>query len=291
MDLIYAAPLVAGGGILGYLVAALIRWARRYSPVPPHKPRRRPERRGEGISLLVPFKADHGEREAVWKWLHEYWKHELPGAQIVIGTDHGIPFSKTSAVNDAARRATGDIFVLLDADCYVPGQLVLDCAHRIRQSENPVWFIPYRRFYRLTERFSKAIRRSDPRCPIRVPKFPEPWMVEDTTGSSFGHWFGALIQIFPREAWEAVGGMDPRFRGWGGEDISFVRAMDTLWGHHKTVKAHAAHMWHSKIGETYETREWENQGGPMRNNSLSLRYMRAWGDPKKMRALVNESFE
>ena len=29
------------------------------------------------------------------------------------------------------------------------------------------------------------------------------------SGNDFGHWFGALVQMFPREAFELVHGMDP----------------------------------------------------------------------------------
>ena len=80
--------------------------------------------RGEGISLLVPFVSDGGVRLESWQWLREYWRHELPGAQVCVGTNFAVPFRKTAAVNEAAAQASGDVFVILDADCYMPGPVI-----------------------------------------------------------------------------------------------------------------------------------------------------------------------
>ncbi|MGH7240584.1 MAG: glycosyltransferase, partial [Candidatus Saccharimonadales bacterium] len=126
-----------------------------------HKP-------GYGISLLVPFRSDNGRREETWNWLREYWHHELPGAEIIVGTNDDTPFCKTMAFNQAANKARGDVFVLMDADCYLPGSVVIDCANEIRRERkrgNRIWFIPYRWFYRLNSSSSQAIINSDYRNP------------------------------------------------------------------------------------------------------------------------------
>src|ERR1700727_2162954 len=112
------------------------------------------KRPGTGISLLIPFRDDDGTRTPAFNWLVKYWTAALPGAQIVIGTDDHVPFSKTSAFNDARTRATGDVFVLIDADCYLDANVLLDCAASIRKGRlrgRRMWFGPYRKFYRLTD--------------------------------------------------------------------------------------------------------------------------------------------
>lgn len=243
---------------------------------------------GEGISLLVPFKGHKGDhRLRVWEWLTRHWAHELPGAEIVVGHSDGALFCKTAAVNDAARRATGDIFVIQDADCYISTDAIKHAAALIRESRWPLWLVPYRRFFRFTEEFTMRVLASDPEHPLVPPHPLTADVVENRERSAFGHWFGALIQMMPREAFETVGGMDERFYGWGGEDVCFARALDTLYSRHKTTTNAVYHLWHSKIGETYETRLWTGQVNPMANNALSLKYDRAWGDPVKMRALVD----
>lgn len=248
------------------------------------------------ISLLVPFRPDSQtpQRERIWRWMRRYWQNELPDAEIIIGRSRGRVFSKTEAVNDAAQRARGRIFVILDSDCLIRGSVIRRCADRIDESErrgHSLWFIPFRHLYRLTESVTELILASSPRHPPRFPMPPDVEDVESTLGSAHGHRFGALIQIMSRRAFFIVGGMDTRFRGWGGEDIAFVRALDTLYGNHKTTDNDVLHLWHPKIGANYEDRMWQGQVDPKANERLSIRYNIATGDRAKMQELVNEAHQ
>lgn len=245
------------------------------------------------ISLLVPFRpsVSSPHRTRVWKWLKKYWKHELPEAEIVIGRCNNASFSKTEAVNDAARRARGDIFVILDADAYLPGSSILHCARAIEDAElrgHKLWFLPYRHLYRLTEKSTEKVLRSDPRNPYKFSSPPPVDDVEQPTGSSYGHHYGAMVQVMSRKAFETVGCMDPRFQGWGGEDVAFLRAVDTLYGKHKSLNVDILHLWHPSIGKTVLDKMWEGQKCPGSNSNLATRYNRATGDRVKMRALVDE---
>lgn len=248
--------------------------------------------RGSGISLLVPFRTDNARRAETWHWLERYWHYELPGAEIIIGTDDHPSFSKTSAVNGAAKKATGDVFVVLDADCYISGDVVLQCAENIRKERaknRRLWYMPYRSFYRLTDSASRVVIESDPEIPPRF--FANPPHVSQTanqTGSVNGHWFGALIQIMPREAFESTGGMDTRFHGWGGEDVAFMHAVDTLYCKHRTSNNGVIHLWHPSIGTSVHDRMWEGQERPGTNGNLASRYYAATGNVSQMLRLVTE---
>lgn len=242
------------------------------------------------ISFLVPFRADDEHRARIWRWLKAYWSFELRSAEIVVGRNRGRPFSKTSAVNDAARRARGDTFVILDADCYFDGSVIQRCADRIAESErhgDPLWFVPYRHIYRLTEAATAQVLASTPRRPLRFSSPPPAADIESTHGSGFGHKFGALIQVMSRTAFETVGCMDPAFAGWGGEDVAFVRALDTLYGPHKTTDNDVLHLWHAKIGQDFKSRRWVGQAHPQANDRLAMRYHAATGNQAAMRALVD----
>jgi len=297
--------LVAGLIIIILLLGSLLIFARpkktpvRHPPKPappvPVKPPVQIPQRGLGISLLVPYKSDSGVRQDVWQWLREYWTNELPGAQICMGTDWETPFCKTAAVNRAGAQAGGDIMVILDADCYISGEVILGCADRIRQAgkENrKVWFIPYRNFYRLTEEASNQITSSDSKKPYRPASPPPETSIIRTESNSptTGHWWGALIQIMPREAFAAAGGMDERFAGWGGEDVSFMRAVDTLWAKHKTTPNDVLHLWHptTTSAENPYLRVWQGQDSAHVNDSLEGRYQAATGDRAKMSALTKD---
>jgi hypothetical protein len=81
--------------------------------------------------------------------------------------------------------------------------------------------------------------------------------------------------------------MDERFRGWGGEDVSFLRALDTLYCQHEVATADLCHFWHARPGENPQDRFWIGQVFPA-NSRLAQRYSLATGEPTFMRTLVKE---
>jgi len=259
-------------------------------------------RRGRGVSILIPFRCPSAgdQRTKNVEWLKRYWRAQLPGAEVIVGEDdsEGQPFSKSKAVNDAASRASGDVFVIVDADGYIPVDRVEHCVAEIRRARKAgqrLWFVPYRMFYRLTEAGSRLLLASDPRKPHRFASpLPQEYVLNDTD-PAIGHWYGAMIQIMPREAFECVGGWDERFRGWGGEDHAAMRAMDTLWWPHKTLPTEVLHVWHPQLGPqgpktlvSWRERMWEGQEDPQINSKLSHRYYAAQNKPPQMRRLVDE---
>ena len=273
------------------------------------KPIRRPPR--TQISILVPFQTDDAWRRSVWHWLRRYLKASMPDVEIILGDDprsrpnwrrrKPIPFSKTTAVNRAFRKSHGDIIVILDADAYLDMKVVQHCADRIRDARTAgshLWFVPYLWIYRLTEAATKLVLTSKPHDPYTFTSPPPKEDIEGTDGSGWGRKFGALCMIMPREAFVAVGGMDERFRGWGGEDVSFLKALDKLWGKHSNTPNDILHLWHRKIiaGEwndgkgnsNAEVRAWAGQDKGKANDWLSHEYHKASGSAESMRALVDE---
>src|SRR5258708_16851789 len=223
-----------------------------------------------------------------------YWGYEGPEAELMVRKDDSRPVCKTAALNRGCEKAKGDIIVLLDADCYIRGQVIRDCAGKTRSSRRrgiPLWYVPYRRFYRLSETASKRLIVSDPADPVRFPDPPAYDDVEQPEIASTGHWWGALIQIMPREAFAKVGGMDERFRGWGGEEASFMITVDTLYGKHKTRNTAGCLVWPPAIIDTTKgfSRLWEYQQSARSNDYLAKQYLRARGDAEAMRRVVGRS--
>lgn len=263
-------------------------------------------KKGHGISIIIPFRSSKKyKRQAEnFHWLKEYYECQLPGAEVIVGKDHHKhkPFSKAVAVNTGVRKSTGDILVIVDADGYLPIKSILTCAREIRKARKKhqkLWFVPYRRFYRLTDAASKRVLKSDPCDPYEFPVPPAKCDIQNTQGSGRGHWFGALVQVLPREAFDCVGGWDVRFRGWGGEDHSIMRATDTLYWRHKTLPGAVFHLWHPMLGKAldeefsgawveWKERIWENQDKSGSNGKLAARYSRAFGNKKRMQKIVNE---
>lgn len=253
--------------------------------------RRRRESRGAGISLLMPFGGNDPVRVQAFEWLVRYWAAQLPRAKLIIGRDDNVPFSKTTAFNNARSRARGDILVLLDADCYIDAKVLVHCAREIREARREgkrLWYIPYRHFYRLNREASQRVLASDPADPLVFSSPPSRDDTEDQSSASNGHWWGALIQVMPREAYDIVGGCDTRFAGWGGEDVAFMRAVDTLYAKHKTTPNQVLHLWHPVIRGEWKLRKWPGQLSAQDNEKLANRYYAAFGDPQRMRVLVDE---
>jgi hypothetical protein len=103
-----------------------------------------------------------------------------------------------------------------------------------------------------------------------------------------GHQYGAMAQMMPREAFYTVGGMDPRFRGWGSEDVSMLRALDTLWGQHEVEAGPILHLWHHRLGNNHLNRRWVGQSWEVANSRLAQRYAGAYAEPEYMRGLADE---
>jgi len=246
------------------------------------------------ISLLIPFHGRDRWRRRVLRWVIAYWKNALPGSEIIIGRSWGDPFCKTRALNRAARKARGKVLVLLDADAYMDAEVVDSCADRILDAHelgHRLWFVPYRRLYRLTKQATLKILHSCPEHPYKFPVPPDQCDVENETTAKYGHRYGAMIMMFHREAFEMLGGFDERFVGWGGEDVALLRTLDTLYAKHKSTPNQILHMWHPRYGESYRTMKWRGQRSPNMNDRLAMQYHRATRLPSMMRKLAEEAEE
>ncbi len=244
------------------------------------------------ISILIPFSSKDPERRKAFKWVIEYWKHELPDAEIVVGKSRSKVFCKGEALNDAFRRSKGRVVVIMDADAYIYGNIINRCADRILEEQahgNNLWYVPYRHLYRLTKEVTEQILHSDPQHPLRISS-PPPYGYTEKHGhnSKYGHRYGAMCMMFPREAIKTLGCFSEKFKGWGAEDITLLRALDTLWGKHKTTNNDILHLWHPFIGPNYKTRIWAGQEHGGANDKLANKYNKATGHPSKMRRLVDE---
>lgn len=277
------------------LWAALMVAVGRQRPEPPTDPDPEPPHCGETpqISLLVPFRDDGEHRTRCWEWLRCYWGSHVASVEIVQGHHNGSPFNKAAAVNQAAARARGRVFVVMDADAYMDAADLQGCVDQIETavaSGRRLWFMPYNKLYRLNKTATLELLRTNPTAPFAVQSPPPESWLEPGSNRDYGYQYGAMMQIMPREAFFTAGGMDPRFsRGWGSEDASLLRALDTLYCQHQVAHNDILHFWHARPGTDFKTRRWVGQlGDGLANSRLAQRYGQATGEPGFMRALVDE---
>lgn len=222
------------------------------------------------VSVVVPLSDDGAERTAHWGWLRRRIEAVHPGWEIVEapGPD---PWAKGPAIGAGVERAIGDVLVVMDADVFVPR---LALYNAVLDAEAHAWVVPHETVHRLTRASTEALTAGEP--VDQMAKIPTTLARPAHKGVA-----GGGIAVMSRETYNTVGPPDARFVGWGGEDTSWRKALDTLAGPHVRQGAPMVHLWH---------RPQQAQHAPAANaRALARRYKNAYRKPDVMRALIEES--
>ena len=238
-----------------------------------------------GTSILVPFRDSDGSRTHLWKFVRERLERLYPEAEIIVASDDDEdPFHKTLAMNRAAEAATGDIFILFDADTWVDVESFRVTVDAVRA--NPMrWAQPYRQKVKLNEAATEAILAAGPDWDGTIAWREYGRMEGHTTFNA------APPLVVSRQAWDTVHGMDERFRGWSSEDKAFAQALTVMCGPHlPQPRVEALHLCHNRVGIAGNDL-WPGQDieGKQRNLALQARYRQA-RTPDAMRALLEEGY-
>lgn len=227
------------------------------------------------VSLIVPVTAD---RERNWAWLRFRYAYDFPDWEIIEHSDPVEPWSKGAAVNAAAERATGAVYVIADADLHVEFPYALLTSLGALRDGAP-WVVPYDRVYRLSEGLTERVVSDAPDSPINFDA-PDPRPLPDRVLERPSHRgpAGGGIVVVRAADFHAVGGVDPAFTVWGGEDEAFGRALDTLIGPHVRLGYPAWHLWHPTLRPP-------NGRSSAENEALAGLYRDAVGDREAMAAL------
>jgi glycosyltransferase involved in cell wall biosynthesis len=226
-----------------------------------------------GASVVVPVGGDEDEwRRLARTWVVDRYATLHPDWELIEGCC-ARPWSKGAALADGVNRATGDILVLADADSYVPVD-TLERAVGIVEADPRKWVVPHGNVYRLKQ--DETLRVYDgaeaQRRQVVRPRY---------TGLP-----GGGIVVLSREVWDEVGGVDPRFQGWGGEDLTFGWVLCVLVGWYERLGANLFHLWHPHPAP-------DLRGSPD-SEALVAVYKAAWkvwkrtGDAGPMRALIDD---
>ena len=215
------------------------------------------------VAVLIPFVSEDKDRIAAFKAVCKWWKDNF-GFQVVKGIAD--PYTKGAALSDAAARARADIYCIADADCILQEPWRITEIVKAIEAGQFEWAVPHGKVHRLTEEATNDYyARGD--CDITDIHYP-PY-----TGCK-----GGGLVVLSRRAWEEVGGIEPRFVGWGGEDVAFGYALELLVGKPHIGNGRLIHLWHEEQGPKR----------PMSPYSLKLieLYQEARYSPAKMRELI-----
>lgn len=201
------------------------------------------------MRIHVPFRSDGGQRDRLWRACRARWLNLIPEAVIVASDQPGEPFNRSAARNRTAEgRKQVDAAV-----AHATRTGCLTFAHTWRAGLGQA----------ATE---DVLAGADPASVER-----QEWDRNTFSG----------CYAVPRSLWNAVGGFDERFLGWGGEDLAFMKACGALGGVDR-VPGTIHHLWHPR-----SRAEQEEQPHYAANWALYERYLTAGRNPAAMREVLS----
>lgn len=234
----------------------------------------------ERTVVLVPRRDGDPERDGLWDWVRRFWALQV-GLPIFEGHDgrwsDTVPFNRSAAVNRAAEAAGGwDVAVIIDGDVVLDPRLVAAAVERAVRSGGPV--LGYSERDHLTPGGTREVLRLDP-AKVDLSRAPRQWRrwVRGRLRNSCSSCF-----VVTRDLWEAVGGFDEAFVGWGYEDIAFRVATETMCGVELSkIPGVLFHLWHTVSAGNQPT-----SPTMLANKERCDRYLRARWNPDMMREVL-----
>ncbi|WP_053362690.1 galactosyltransferase-related protein [Bacillus sp. FJAT-27251] len=224
------------------------------------------------LSILMPYRPDNGPRDRAFSWVKEFYNKMLPESEICISDCSTPLFSRAEAINNSAKQATGDIFIIVDADIFLDPYIVNKSVHLLNEH---AWIIPYSRVKHISKKSTKALLNTEPSWPAQIQ-----FEVSKSADAAARNFVGG-INIIPRKTFETVGGFDERFLGYGAEDDAFGHSVNTLCGPYLRLDTDIFHLWHPRV-RTKTNPHYHA------NCALLKRYVQAGKSKKKMLNIINE---
>lgn len=185
------------------------------------------------VSIIMPCREADPWRTAIHSWVQERIAILYPKFELCRGDNEG-QFSRSAARNIAAKKATGDIFIVWDGDTFC-NDVHLQEALKIA-ADSGLWAFPYGRYYNLDRPYTWKVLNYGAGDHFERPLSDE---IEHDLYSTGG------IYVITRDAWNDVGGYDENFVDWGYEDTAFGIAAQTILGAPSRVsEGWVSHLWH-----------------------------------------------
>jgi hypothetical protein len=216
------------------------------------------------VSVLIPFASDDPWRRRARAHVTDWY--EAQGFDVVEGTCPG-SWRKAVAVGDAARRASGEILVVADADCLCDGVAPAVAAV---EADAP-WAIPHTLVHRLDEPATEAVYAG-----------VSPAATTGRAQRPYRGFAGGGIVVLPRDTWDRIP-IDPRFEGWGQEDEAWAMALTCLAGRPARLAGDLHHLWHPPPERL------SRHLGSATSRKLLGRYIQADRHQAAMRSLLDET--
>jgi hypothetical protein len=226
------------------------------------------------VAILVPRREGFEDRDKLWLWCRPWWHHRFEGWPIIEGHHVTGLFDRAAAVNTAARLAGDwDVAVIIDADVLIDPPSVKEAVKQAAKSGRMV--VPFTTRRDLSAQGTRRVMEG----------YDGSWLPFVRRTYTDQH---SSVVVVPRRLWDAVGGMDEGFSGWGLEDTAFAMAAELVGG--RSLEHLPGDVWH-----LYHKAAPEKHGSlpHSRNVARAGLYRAAWAkrDLGTMKALVAQGRE
>jgi len=222
-------------------------------------------------AILVPRRAGQADRDALWAWTRDWWATRFPEWPISEGHHHAAEglFNRSAAVNRAAHGVPWDVAVIIDADVICDASQVREAVARADATGCMV--LPYATRKDLNHTGTAHVMRG----------YSGSW--ERWVARRYRNMVSSVV-VVPRPLWDAIGGFDEQFIGWGFEDEAFAVACETFGGPIERIDGELWHLHHATATEG-------KRGSPthIRNRARAARYRAVRGDREAVAALRHDT--
>lgn len=216
-------------------------------------------------SYLITFRDSDGTRLALLKTVTA-WLAGLPQLEVIVVEQDVAPrlasedlganvrslfvfndglFNKSRGLNVAARHASHELLVTGDADMLMSGEALGRALLVCRDHFDAV--NPYSNLLDLSEPETRSILRSEAGTADIQRR-----LVHDRQPQGEHICFCGGICVYRRDVYFALGGMDERFLGWGGEDDAMTANLERYTDRIAVQKDTLAyHLWHPRPPQRY----------------------------------------
>ena len=180
------------------------------------------------VAILVPRREGFADRDRLWAFARRWWVKDFPDWVLVEGHHDEGPFNRSAAIN-AASDAAGDwdAAVIIDSDVLADPTAVRHAVDYAVATDAPA--LAYHERAMLTANGTEKVLRGFSGSWDRLA----PKRIHDACSSAV---------VVSRPLWDAVGGFDEAFVGWGWEDVAFRCAVETMAD--KPLMKVASVIWH-----------------------------------------------
>jgi hypothetical protein len=210
------------------------------------------------ISVMMPYRPTPSRKPlqiAVTKW----WESNFNITPIRLDSAHKI-FNLAAVRNKCVDESPTEIVIVTDADIICEPKAIVEAVESVATTGNTC--VPYNKHHVLTNKGTKNYLKGQ-------DIGAQPHIAFESTDGG--------IVVTTKSMWQRHNGQDERFVGWGGEDICWALAYETLIGTLIRLDAIAWTMHHQPAPRNIDA---ENK------NKLRTRYVEAQGDLAKMSQLI-----